>query len=95
MAPGEHQSGPSRREREEVRMGYRMLGIGFEAVSQVAAGLLIGWLIDRWRGAGDLGVVIGGAAGVLVGVVSLVRSAWKMNAELDRSAQNRRKGGDA
>ncbi len=74
-------------------MGYRMMGIGFESVSQVGAGLLIGWLIDRWRGQGQWGVVIGGAAGVLVGVVSLVRNAWKMNAELDRSAQRRRQGG--
>ena len=93
MAAGQQAPGPSRREREEVRMGYRMLGIGFEAVSQVAAGLLIGWLIDRWRGQGGMGMVIGGAAGVLVGVVSLVRSAWKMNAELDRSARQRREEG--
>ena len=40
---------PSEREREEVRMGYRMMGIGFEVVSQVGAGLLLGWLWDRWR----------------------------------------------
>jgi len=83
---------PSEREREEVRMGFRMMGIGFEAVSQVSAGLLLGWLWDRWRG-GDKGVIIGGAAGVLVGVLSLVKSAWKLNAELDRSAARRRKGG--
>jgi len=93
MPDGHQTPRPSKREREEVRMGYRMMGIGFESVSQVGAGLLIGWLIDRWRGHGDLGVIIGGAAGVLVGVVSLVRSAWKMNTELDRSAAERRKGG--
>jgi len=73
-------------------MGFRMMGIGFEAVSQVAAGLLLGWLWDKWRG-GQMGVIVGGAAGVLVGVVLLVRSAWKLNAELDRNAAHRRKGG--
>ena len=83
---------PTERERQEVRMGFRMMGIGFEAVSQVVAGLLLGWLWDHWRG-GQLGVIIGGAAGVLVGVLSLVKSAWKLNAELDRSAAKRRKGG--
>jgi F0F1-type ATP synthase assembly protein I len=83
---------PTQREREEVRMGFRMMGIGFEAVSQVVAGLLLGWLWDQWRGS-EIGVIVGGAAGVLVGVLSLVKSAWKLNAELDRSAAKRRKGG--
>ena len=73
-------------------MGFRMMGIGFEAVSQVVAGLLLGWLWDQWRGS-EIGVIVGGAAGVLVGVLSLVKSAWKLNAELDRSAAKRRKGG--
>ena len=85
---------PTEREREEVRMGFRMMGIGFEAVSQVAAGLLLGWLWDTWQGSKN-GVVIGGAAGVLVGVLSLVKSAWKLNAELDRSAARRKKGSGA
>ena len=73
-------------------MGYRMMGVGFEVVSQVAAGLLLGWLWDRWQG-GQWGVVVGGSAGVLVGVLSLVKSAWKINAELDKAAARRKKGG--
>ncbi len=73
-------------------MGFRMMGIGFEAVSQVVAGLLLGWLWDQWRG-GQVGVIVGGAAGVLVGVLSLVKSAWKLNAELDRTSSRRKKGG--
>ncbi len=83
---------PTEREREEVRMGYRMMGVGFEVVSQVGAGLLLGWLWDRWQG-GQWGVVVGGSAGVLVGVLSLVKSAWKINAELDKAAARRKKGG--
>ena len=74
-------------------MGYRMMGIGLETTSQVAAGVLMGWLIDRWRGQGDWGVIVGGAAGVLVGVYSLVRNAWRLNAELDRASEARRKEG--
>ena len=73
-------------------MGFRMMGIGFEAVSQVVAGLLLGWLWDQWRG-GQVGVSVGGAAGGLVGVLSLVKSAWKLNAELDRTSSRRKKGG--
>ena len=49
MPDGRQTPKPSKREREEVRMGYRMMGIGFESVSQVGAGLLIGWLIDHLR----------------------------------------------
>jgi F0F1-type ATP synthase assembly protein I len=79
MPDGHQTPRPSKREREEVRMGYRMMGIGFESVSQVGAGLLIGWLIDRWRGQGDWGVTIGSAAGapkVLGGVNVKAGDGW-------------------
>jgi F0F1-type ATP synthase assembly protein I len=76
-----------------MRVGYRMMGIGLETSSQVAAGVLLGWLFDRWRGQGDWGVIVGGASGVLVGIYSLVRNAWRLNAELDRAGEAGRKGG--
>jgi F0F1-type ATP synthase assembly protein I len=70
-----------------MRIGYRMMGIGLETTSQVAAGVFLGWLFDRWRGQGSVGIAVGGGLGVLVGVVSLVRNAWRLNAQLDRAAR--------
>ena len=64
-----------------------MMGIGFETVSQVVAGLLIGWLFDHLRGHGDIGILVGGATGSLVGIFSLVRNAWKLNASMDAASR--------
>lgn len=78
--------GSSRRtaaESEEVRIGYRMLGLGFAVLSEVGAGLLAGWLIARWTG-WSWALPIGGIAGIAVGVTTMVRQAWRLNAQLDR-----------
>jgi F0F1-type ATP synthase assembly protein I len=86
-----HGGPPGSRANHEMRIGYRMMGIGLETTSQVAAGVFFGWLVDRWRGQGSVGIAVGGGLGVLVGVISLVRNAWRLNAQLDRAG---RKGGD-
>ena len=70
------------REAEEVRIGYRMLGLGFQVVSEVGAGLLLGWLI-QWATGWKWSIAVGGVVGIVVGLTTLVRSAWKMNASLD------------
>lgn len=73
-------------ERDEIRMGWRMVGLAWQTTSEVAAGLLLGWLADKWRGSGNLGMAIGGTLGIVVGLVTLIRGAMKMNAELDRKS---------
>lgn len=73
----------SAREAEEVRIGYRMLGLGFSVVSEVGAGLLLGWLV-QWATGWKWAVATGGVVGIVVGMTTLVRSAWKLNAGLDR-----------
>ena len=68
----------------ETRIGYRMAGIGFEVASEVAAGALIGWGIGHLAGRPDRGVLIGGVAGIAVGMWTLIRGTLKLNRELDR-----------
>ena len=77
-------TGRGSREAEETRIGYRMLGLGFQVVSEVGAGLLGGWLL-HWATGWRWGIVVGGAAGIVVGLYTLIRSAWKLNAGLEAS----------
>jgi len=61
-----------------------MSGLGMEVAAQVAAGAMLGWLYDRWRGTGSTGLLVGAVAGIAVGLWSLVRGALKLNRELER-----------
>ena len=83
MMPGR----PSRPESDlegETRLGFRMGAIGMEVVSQVAAGALLGWFFDKWRGTAPTGLLIGSVIGIIVGMWSLLRSSLKLNRELER-----------
>lgn len=66
-----------------------MLGLGFQVVSEVGAGLLGGWLL-QWATGWRWGVVVGGAVGIVVGLYTLIRSAWKLNAGLEASERRGR-----
>lgn len=72
---------------DESRTGWRMAGVGFEVASEVAAGALLGWLFDRWRGHGNIGVLVGSIVGIAVGLWSLIRTGLKLNRELDQNRQ--------
>jgi F0F1-type ATP synthase assembly protein I len=82
----------SRAEAEEVRVGWKMAGIGFEVACEVAGGALLGWLFDRWRGHGNIGVLVGSIAGICVGLWSLIRQSLKLNRQLERTAPTRGRG---
>ena len=77
---------------EETKIGWRMAGMGFQVVSEVAAGALLGWLFDKWRGTAPKGVMVGSIVGIVVGLWSLIRNALKLNRELEQNApvRNRR-----
>ncbi len=77
-------SGPESSLEGETRIGFRMAGIGMEVVSQVAAGALLGWIFDRWRGTAPTGLLIGSVIGIIVGMWSFIRGALKLNRELER-----------
>lgn len=64
------------------RAGWRMMGIGWEFLSQVVAGLILGWVVDWAFSTTPWGILGGLAAGLLVGMWTFIRSALKLNASL-------------
>lgn len=54
-----------------------MLGLGFQVVSEVGAGLLLGWLVE-WATGWKWSIAVGGIVGIVIGLTTLVRSAWKL-----------------
>jgi F0F1-type ATP synthase assembly protein I len=54
------------------------------------AGALIGWAVDRWLDSPPIGLLVGGIAGIAVGLTTLIRGAMRANRELDEA---RRGGG--
>ncbi len=69
----------------EMRVGWRMAGLGFQVASEVGAGALFGWLFDRWQGTAPTGLLVGSIAGIAVARWSLIRGALKLNRELNRT----------
>lgn len=64
------------------RAGWALMGAGWEFVSQVAAGLLIGWGIDWYFGLEHWGKLGGAIAGVLVGMWTFIRRALRIERSL-------------
>lgn len=80
-----------RREDEaEVRIGWKMAGLGMEVSAQAVAGAVLGWLIDYFRGGGHLWVFIGAGLGILVGLWTLIKGGLKLNKKLDALAAQRK-----
>ena len=71
-------------DRREIRIGFRMGGIGMEVTSQVAAGAVLGWFFDSWRGTAPTGLLTGSIIGIIVGMWSFIRGSLKLNRELER-----------
>ena len=76
----------------EIRVGWKMGGLGMEVAAQVAAGAVLGWLYDRWRGTGSTGMLVGSLIGITVGLGSLIRGALKLNRELERQSPTAGRG---
>ena len=94
MSPGTESGGPPRRgdPDAEIRVGWKMGGLGMEVSAQLVAGALLGWLYDRWRGAGTTGLLVGSLIGIVVGLGSLIRGALKLNRELERQSPTTGRG---
>ncbi len=86
MSPGTETKGPSHPDEseDEIRVGWRMGGLGMEVAGQMVAGAVLGWLFDRWRGTGSVGLLTGSLIGIVVGLWSLIRGALRLNRELER-----------
>ena len=67
----------------EIRIGWRMGGLGMEVASEVLAGVLLGWLFDKWRGTAPTGLLTGAVLGILVAMWTLIHGALKLNKLLD------------
>ncbi len=76
----------------EIRVGWKMGGLGMEVAAQVAAGAVLGWLYDRWRGTGTTGILVGSLIGIAVGLWSMIRGALKLNRELERQSPTAGRG---
>lgn len=61
-----------------------MAGLGMEVSSTFAAGALLGWTFDHFRGTGSSGLLTGAIIGIVVGMWIFIRGALKMNRMLDR-----------
>lgn len=61
---------------------------GFDLISSVVAGLLIGLGLDWWFGTGPLFTILGGIAGFGSGFYKL----WRFSEVLEEQAKERRRG---
>ena len=77
-------------EREETRVGWRMMGLAWEFVTQMIAGALLGWGVGLWCGNDTVGAIIGTGVGLVVATYSLIRGGLKLNRELYRIAARSR-----
>ncbi|MHC4127353.1 MAG: AtpZ/AtpI family protein [Planctomycetota bacterium] len=74
----------------ELRVGWRMGGLGMQVASEAGAGALLGWLFDWWRGTAPTGLLVGAVIGIVVALWSLIRGGLKLNRDLDRETARRR-----
>ena len=67
-------SGPPKR---PVNPIWRLSGLGIELASPLLAGMLIGWLLDKWFGTKPTLLIVFSIAGLVVGMVDFIRSALR------------------
>ena len=66
---------------------WKVSSLGFEFISHVAAGGLLGWLADEFLfDSYPRGLIIGVVAGLIVGLTTLIRSALKYSRESSRGS---------
>ena len=82
------------RDLKETRIGWKMAALGWEFSSQVVAGVALGWGADYlFPNLGHWGIIGGAGAGVLVGITTFLRSALKLNSELEGPGKKPQNGG--
>ena len=85
MEPSDRPRESRARRARETSIGWRMAGLGMQTSSEVIAGALVGWAIDHWAGSGPIGLLVGGVAGIAVGLTTLIRGSMRANRELDEA----------
>lgn len=67
-----------------MRIGWKMMGLGWQFVSEMLAGAFLGWGIGLWLGDEMIGAMIGTGVGLIVATYTLIRGALKLNSALER-----------
>ena len=67
---------------------WRLSGMGFVLLSEVLAGVVLGWLLDWWLGTSPIFLIIGALLGVTIALTNFIRQAMKVGR---RSARRDRK----
>ncbi len=68
----------------ERNRSWRLSTMGFTLATEVAAGTLLGWLVDWGFGFDRTFIVVGAIVGVLVGLSSFIRAALAENRRLEQ-----------
>lgn len=86
-----------RREADSIerRVGFQMLGLGWQMSTEVIAGAALGWGVDHFFGTGPKGVMIGALVGVVVAIYSLVRGGLRLYKSVDRADAMRKQAREA
>ncbi len=63
---------------------WKLSAMGFTMACEIVAGLVLGWLVDRWTGTDKVFLIIGTIMGILVGMTSFIRTAMKANKAASR-----------
>jgi ATP synthase protein I len=66
--------------------------LGTDLVVSTAAGLVVGWLLDRWLGTAPLGMLIGLGAGMIGAVIRLLRRTAKASGKVSVQAPGQASG---
>ncbi|MSR34596.1 MAG: AtpZ/AtpI family protein [Phycisphaerales bacterium] len=83
-----------KRDLKETRLGWKMAALGWEFSSHVVAGVALGWGADYlFPNLGHWGIIFGSSASVLVGTATFLRSAMKLNSELEGDGKKPQNGG--
>jgi len=63
---------------------WKLSAMGFTMASEILAGLLLGWLIDKWAGTDNIFLIVGTLMGIIVGMTSFIRTALKASRAAER-----------
>ena len=80
-AQGRHGLGPGLPPQKPGSALGQALRLGMELVAGVAVGGFIGWALDRWLGTAPLFMVVFLALGATAGIMNVVRTAKRMQAD--------------
>ncbi len=67
---------------------WKLSAMGFTMASEILAGLLLGWLIDKWAGTDKVFLIIGTIMGIVVGMTTFIRTALKASKAAGRPDQS-------